>query len=118
MIDVEGNYKEVVEEEFQKWKGIYSQKDVVKQTTKEDIEKFVQLCTDEEVLILGDYEPAFIGVTTDGVAVYNYNKMIEYLLDKGMDLDEAKDHLENNTIKACKYMGEKAPIIMWDIWEN
>ena len=81
--------------------------------TKKDIEEFAEACTDEEVLIFDNYLPAFIGITIKSRAVYDYSKMIEYLLDEGLTLNEAKDRLENDTIKSIGYMGDRAPIIIF-----
>lgn len=116
MIEASGEYKTVVEETYQKWKSM--EEASKEEITREDIEEFVELCTDEGVMVLEEYESAFMGVTTEGLAVYEYSKMIEYLLDKEMTLEEAKNHLESNTIRACRYMGEKAPIILWGYGEN
>lgn len=60
-----------------------------------------------------DYETALIGYTEDGRAVYEYDKMVQYLIDKNdMDELEAIEWIEYNTMRALPYFGEFAPIIV------
>lgn len=47
-----------------------------------------------------DYETALEAVTTDGRAVYSYEKMIEYLMERGMEYPDAVDWIETNTIRS------------------
>ena len=59
-----------------------------------------------------DYEDAFIGVSNDDRAIYDWEKMVAYLVDKqGMSEEEAVDWIDYNTIRALAYY-DKAPIIM------
>ena len=68
---------------------------------------------DEDAVILPDFEPALIGVTTDGTAVYDYEKMLEVLVVRdGMTEEEAADYISYNTLRALPYAGEMAPIII------
>ena len=61
-----------------------------------------------------DYDNAIIGVTEDGRVVYDFNKMVDYLMVvDGMKRHEAVEFIEYNTIRALPYAGEKAPIIMF-----
>ena len=72
----------------------------------------------EDVLILEgySYDDALIGVTDDGRAVYDFEKMVEWLVTtEGMTQDEAIEWIEYNTIRALPYAGEEAPIIMYPI---
>lgn len=60
-----------------------------------------------------DYEDAFIGVSNDDRAIYDWEKMVAYLVDKqGMSEEEAVDWIDYNTIRALAYY-DKAPIIMY-----
>lgn len=62
------------------------------------------------------YDDALIGVSEDGRAIYDYNKMVEWLIKKeGWSDIEAIDWIETNTLRALPYMGEGAPIIMFPI---
>ena len=76
----------------------------------------------EEVLLFENYsyEDAFIGVSEEGRAVYDYSKMIDWLMEKeGFSYEEAVEWIDYNTIRACGYY-EGAPIILYkvDEWEE
>lgn len=61
-----------------------------------------------------DYDSAIVGwdVNSERI-VYDYNMMIEHLMEKdGMDYEEAQEFIDYNTVRACPYMGDKAPIIL------
>lgn len=61
-----------------------------------------------------DYTSAICGVTYDGEVVYDYNKMIEYLiLTQEMDAEEAADFISYNA--SFGMSGCKMPIIMYPI---
>lgn len=63
-----------------------------------------------------DYASAFIGVTDDGRAVYEYDKMVDYLMSKeDWTYEAAVEWIDYNTLRALPYMGKKAPIIMYSI---
>lgn len=69
----------------------------------------------EDIKILTNYgyDTAFIGVTTDQRAVYDYDKMVEWLMDtEGMTREDAIGWIGYNTIRALPYLGEDAPIII------
>lgn len=60
-----------------------------------------------------DYGDAFIGISNDDRAIYNYEKMVEYLINKqDMTEEEAIEWIDYNTIRALAYY-DKAPIIMY-----
>lgn len=66
----------------------------------------------EDVIIYDNpsYDDAFVGVTDDNRAVYDYDKMVDWLVDKeGMDYDEAADFISYNS--SFSY-GEGYPIIL------
>jgi hypothetical protein len=59
------------------------------------------------------YDGALIGVTDDGRAVYDYELMIEWLMDtEGWSYEDAAEWVSYNTIRALLYMGEDAPIVI------
>ena len=63
-----------------------------------------------------DYSGAFIGVSTDNRAVYDYEKMVEWLIStEGFTEEEAIEWIDYNTLRAIGYFGEDAPIIMYSI---
>lgn len=74
----------------------------------------------EDVIIFENYsyDDALIGVTEDGRAVYDFDRMVRWLVDtEGFSDEEAIEWIEYNTIRALPYMGEEAPIIMYPLIE-
>ena len=62
------------------------------------------------------YDDALIGVSSDNRAIYSFNLMIEWLIEKeGLSMDEAIEWIELNTIRALDYSGENGPIIMYPL---
>jgi hypothetical protein len=62
------------------------------------------------------YDSSIVGVTTDGRVVYDYNKMIEELMqDEEWSYEDAVEWIEYNTIRSLPYGGPYAPIIMYSI---
>lgn len=60
-----------------------------------------------------DYDSAIVGVTDEGNVVYDFNKMVDHLMEHdGMERDEAVEFIEYNTVRALPYAGEGAPIII------
>lgn len=60
-----------------------------------------------------DYEDAFVGISNDDRAIYNWEKMVEYLVTKqDMTEEEAVEWIDYDTIRALAYY-DKAPIIMY-----
>jgi hypothetical protein len=67
------------------------------------------------VLDNASYDNSIIGVSFDGRVIYSYGKMVEeYMQDNDCDEVDAIEWVEFNTIKALPYMGDKAPIIMFE----
>lgn len=64
-----------------------------------------------------DYEDAIIGWDENsGRIIYDYEKMVECLMNEdGMEYEEAAEFIDYNTVRACPYMGERAPIILRSI---
>jgi hypothetical protein len=59
------------------------------------------------------YDSALIGVTDDGRAVYDYELMVEWLMDtEGWSYEDAAEWVSYNTLRALPYMGEDAPIVI------
>ena len=72
----------------------------------------------EEVVTLTNfsYDTALIGVTDDNRAVYDFNKMVDWLVEtQNWTSEEAIEWIEYNTIRALSYFGERAPIIMYPL---
>lgn len=64
-----------------------------------------------------EYQDAIVGydVISERV-IYDYDKMIKSLItNDNMSYEEAIEFIEYNTIRACPYMGDKAPIILQNI---
>jgi len=63
-----------------------------------------------------DYEDALIGVTNDNRCVYDYDKMVEYLVSKQeFSEEETAEWISYNTIRALPYMGDGAPVVMYHL---
>ncbi len=60
-----------------------------------------------------DYASAVIGVDTNGRVIYDYDLMVESLIEEdGMDYDEAVEFIDYNTIGSLPYAGENGPIVL------
>lgn len=67
----------------------------------------------DDIKLLDGYESALIGVDTEGRAIYDYDLMVQWLMEEeSMDFDTAVLWMEQNTIAAIPYMGEGYPIVM------
>ena len=69
----------------------------------------------EDVVVFADssYDDAFVGVSEDNRAVYDYDKMVEWLMKtEGWSHEESIEWIEYNTIRALPYLGDAAPIIV------
>lgn len=63
-----------------------------------------------------DYDDAIVGVSHDDRVIYDYDKMIEHLMEyENMTDEEAADFISYNTIRSIPYAGEYAPIVMYGI---
>jgi hypothetical protein len=64
------------------------------------------------------FDNSIIGITTDGKAVYDYEKMVaELMKDDDISEQEAIDWIEYNTIRAIPYAGDMAPVIIFTFQE-
>lgn len=62
------------------------------------------------------YDDALIGVTSDDRAVYDYELMVEWLINtEGFTEEEARDWIDYNTLRSLPYMGEGAPVILYPL---
>lgn len=62
------------------------------------------------------YDDALIGVTEDGRAVYDFEKMVEWLVEEEcLTTEEAVEWIEYNTIRALGYMGADDPVVMYPL---
>lgn len=71
---------------------------------------------DTIVLESPDYLSAIIGISEEGRLIYSYDKMVEHLMDTdGMDVEEAMEFIDYNTVRALPYAGGMAPIIQYNV---
>lgn len=62
------------------------------------------------------YDDALIGVTHDDRAVYDFDKMIEWLMEtQGYSREESIEWIEYNTVRALPYMGPDSPVILYPL---
>ena len=79
------------------------------------VKKIIEDYGYEDVLILEEpaYETAFIGVSLSNQAVYDYDKMIEWLVtNENMDYESAADFICWND---SFYYGEGYPLIIFSV---
>lgn len=82
-------------------------------------DKRLELEEDTIVFDNPNFDNSIIGVTTDGKAVYDYDKMVAELMeDDDISEQEAIDFIDYNTIRAIPYAGEMAPVIMFTFKES
>lgn len=89
---------------------------MVKETNRGLNEKLMELGY-EDVVIFDNpsYEDAFIGISEDNRAVYDYDKMAECLVNEDdMTLEDAQEFIDYNTIRSLAYIGN-APIVVYPI---
>lgn len=61
-----------------------------------------------------DFDAAIIGVTTEGCAVYDYDRMVSSLVEEDdMEELEAMEFIDYNTLRALPYAGEMAPVVVY-----
>ena len=72
----------------------------------------------EDVIVFENfsYDDALIGVSHDNRAVYDYEKMIEWLVfNEGFEPSEAIEWIDYNTLRALPYGGPDAPIVVYPL---
>ena len=63
-----------------------------------------------------DYASAFVGISNDNRAIYSFEKMVEHLVEKDkMTDDEAREFIDYNATRSLPYLGEKSPIILYEV---
>jgi hypothetical protein len=65
----------------------------------------------DRTLYADGFEEAIVGIDyidSPARVIYDKNKMIEILVEEGMELDDAIEHLEYNVW--CAYVGQGTPI--------
>jgi len=75
-----------------------------------DKEHLMEVLAEEECLTADGFDAALVGCTygTNVVAVYDIQRMIEVLVNEGMEHDDAVEFLEYNVVSA--YLGDKTPL--------
>ena len=76
-------------------------------------ENVLEVLEEVEALVLPEYEHALIGLGTRGaetVAVYDSGKLVQQLIDEGMDEDDAAEHFEFNIASA--WVGNSGPMFV------
>ena len=65
-----------------------------------------------------DYDDAIIGVSHDDRVIYDYELMIEYLVENdGMTEEDAADFISYDTLRSLTYIGEPLkPIVMYPLF--
>lgn len=72
----------------------------------------------EDIVLLKDesYDSALIAVTDDYRAVYSYDKMVEWYMNKnGCSAEEEIEWIDFNTLRAIPYAGAMAPIVIKEL---
>lgn len=63
------------------------------------------------------YDNSIIGLTLDGRVIYSYERMIaELMVEENMSYEESAEWICYNTIRALPYAGDKAPLIVQNIY--
>ena len=75
-----------------------------------DKEHLMEVLAEEECLTADGFDDALVGCTygANVVAVYDIQRMIEVLVNEGMEHDDAVEFLEYNVVSA--YLGDKTPL--------
>lgn len=67
----------------------------------------------EGAIVYDDYPDAFLGHTPQGCAVYDYNKIVETLMNEGESEEDARDWIDYNIIGA--HLGDLTPVIVFPV---
>lgn len=85
--------------------------------TEDDVKQLIKDYEYEDIVIFSNpsYASAFLGISEDNRAIYDYNEMIKFLCknDKINELD-AIEFIEFNTLRALPYY-ENSPIVLHKI---
>ena len=80
----------------------------------QELKELIEEITDDDVVVFEnpDFCTAFVGLSHDGRAIYDYDKMIEYMIrEQGVSVEEAVDHISYDTIRSLGYM-HNGPIVL------
>lgn len=75
---------------------------------------------DEGTILLKnpDYTSAIVGMSDDYRVIYNYERMLDYLVEtENMSYEDAADFISYDTIRAINYISGNRPIIMYPFVE-
>lgn len=65
-----------------------------------------------------EFDDAIIGITEEGSVVYDYEAMVESLMQHDqISREEAVEFIDFNTIRAVPYAPDPKPVIMYRLWE-
>lgn len=65
-----------------------------------------------------EYDDAIIGITEEGSVVYDYDAMVESLMNQDqISREDAVEFIDYNTIRAVPYAPDPKPVIMYPLWE-
>lgn len=84
------------------------------------VEERIENAGYESVLVFSDneYDTAFLGVTEDERAVYDYDLMVKWLMENdGMTDMDAMEYIDYNVIRSLPYY-EKSPIILYRLGDE
>ena len=91
------------------------------QNSISELKQFLSERGFEDSILFEDpsFAQAIIGISEQGRVIYSYDKMIDSLkLSQSMSYEEAVEFIDYNTLRALPYMGEKCPIILYNIEKN
>lgn len=86
-------------------------------TTNQDIRDMISDMGYEDAIVFDNpsYDSAIIGVSDDGRVIYDFEMMIQCLIDdEGMSEIDAADFISYNSIRAAAYI-PNGPIVMYGI---
>ena len=85
-----------------------------KYKTEDDVRQLIEDREYEDIVIFSNpsYASAFIGISEDNRAVYDFDLMVEYLIEEeGLNDMDAIEFIEYNCIRSLPYY-ENSPIII------
>ena len=75
------------------------------------LEKILELYPDDTFVKVDGFDDAVIGFDhCETRLIYSVSKMIDCLVNEGMDVDDAIDHFEYNVVRSIPYI-KNAPIL-------
>ncbi len=79
--------------------------------TKENIVELLKPYAHEEAMTANGLDDAIIGLSVDGLFVYDIDECVEIFKKDGMTHDEATEYVEYNVTNT--YVGEGTPLFMY-----